>query len=107
MNDEQLRILISVADHGSFSSAEESCFMTKQSMFKQIAKLEEEVGCPLFIRSKSGVVLSEAGRIFYDGAKKALLAPLWSADKKRVLNYVNRYLSARAAAEGERQSNVL
>lgn len=72
MNDEQLRILISVADHGSFSSAEESCFMTKQSMFKQIAKLEEEVGCPLFIRSKSGVVLSEAGRIFYDGAKKAL-----------------------------------
>ena len=46
-------------------------------------------------------------RLTGDGAKKALLAPLWSADKKRVLNYVNRYLSARAAAEGERQSNVL
>lgn len=46
-------------------------------------------------------------RLTGDGAKKALLAPLWSADKKRVLNYVNRYLSARAAAEGERQCNVL
>ena len=27
-----------------------------------------------------------------DGAKKDLIAPLWSADKKRVLNYLNRYL---------------
>ena len=31
-------------------------------------------------------------RITGDGAKKDLLAPLWSADKKRVLNYLNRYL---------------
>ncbi len=32
-------------------------------------------------------------RLTGDGAKKDLLAPLWSADKKRVLNYVNHYLS--------------
>ena len=31
-------------------------------------------------------------RITGDGAKKDLIAPLWSADKKRVLNYLNRYL---------------
>ena len=31
-------------------------------------------------------------RITGDGAKKDLLAPLWSADRKRVLNYLNRYL---------------
>lgn len=31
-------------------------------------------------------------RITGDGAKKNLLAPLWSADKKRVLNYLNRIL---------------
>ena len=34
-------------------------------------------------------------RITGDGAKKDLIAPLWSADKKRVLNYLNRYLSER------------
>lgn len=45
-------------------------------------------------------------RLTGDGAKKDLLAPLWSADKKRVLNYVNRYLSACAAAERERTENV-
>lgn len=31
-------------------------------------------------------------RITGDGAKKDLIAPLWSADKKRVLNYLNGYL---------------
>lgn len=31
-------------------------------------------------------------RITGDGAKKDLIAPLWSADKKRVLNFLNQYL---------------
>lgn len=31
-------------------------------------------------------------RITGDGAKRSLVAPLWSADKKRVLNYLNRVL---------------
>lgn len=34
-------------------------------------------------------------RITGDGAKKDLIAPLWSADKKRVLNYLNQILSDR------------
>lgn len=32
-------------------------------------------------------------RITGDGAKSELIAPLWSGDKKRVLNYLNKYLS--------------
>lgn len=32
-------------------------------------------------------------RITGDGDKKTLVAPLWSADKKAVLNYLNKYLS--------------
>lgn len=31
-------------------------------------------------------------RITGDGAKRSLVAPMWSADKKRVLNYLNQYL---------------
>lgn len=31
-------------------------------------------------------------RITGDGAKRDLIAPLWSADKKMVLNYLNNYL---------------
>ena len=36
-------------------------------------------------------------RITGDGAKKDLIAPLWSADKKRVLNYLNHYLDRTGA----------
>ena len=32
-------------------------------------------------------------RITGDGAKKDLIAPLWSADKKKTLNYLNKYLN--------------
>ena len=32
-------------------------------------------------------------RITGDGAKRDLIAPLWSADKKRVLNYLNHFLT--------------
>ena len=31
-------------------------------------------------------------RITGDGAKKDLLAPMWSADKKKTLNYLHKYL---------------
>ncbi|MGI6056798.1 MAG: TIGR01212 family radical SAM protein, partial [Bilifractor sp.] len=31
-------------------------------------------------------------RLTGDGPKKLLVAPLWSADKKRVLNMLNRYI---------------
>ena len=34
-------------------------------------------------------------RITGDGAKRDLIAPLWSADKKRVLNFLNSYLKDR------------
>ena len=33
-------------------------------------------------------------RITGDGAKRELVAPLWSADKKRVLNYLNSLLQS-------------
>lgn len=39
----------------------------------------------------AGVVVH---RITGDGAKRDLVAPLWSADKKRVLNHLNKYLKA-------------
>ena len=35
-------------------------------------------------------------RITGDGAKKDLIAPLWSADKKKTLNYLNQFLQQKA-----------
>lgn len=39
-------------------------------------------------------------RLTGDGAKRSLIAPLWSADKKRVLNYINKRLDAEHIIQG-------
>ena len=39
-------------------------------------------------------------RITGDGAKKELLAPLWSGDKKRVLNTINKYFEENKVLQG-------
>lgn len=41
-------------------------------------------------------------RITGDGYKKTLIAPLWSADKKRVLNYINNQLESRNIIQGSK-----
>ncbi len=43
-------------------------------------------------------------RLTGDGAKRDLIAPLWSADKKRVLNEISRRFSADHFDQGERYS---
>ena len=39
-------------------------------------------------------------RITGDGDKRSLIAPLWSGDKKRVLNYINRYFEEHDVKQG-------
>ena len=39
-------------------------------------------------------------RLTGDGAKKELLAPLWSGDKKRVLNTINKYFEEQDVRQG-------
>ena len=40
-------------------------------------------------------------RLTGDGAKRDLIAPLWSADKKKVLNYINKEISNSNLRQGE------
>lgn len=42
-------------------------------------------------------------RITGDGAKRDLIAPLWSADKKRVLNYINRIMDERDVRQSAKE----
>lgn len=72
MNDRQLRLFLIVADHGSFSSAEATAFVSKQALIKQINALEDEIGVPLFLRSNEGLSLTPAGERFCRGAKEML-----------------------------------
>lgn len=68
MDDEQIRLFLLVSEKGSFSKAEEAGYISKQAIMKQINRLEDEIGCTLFERTKKGVRLSGAGQVFHDGA---------------------------------------
>ena len=48
-------------------------------------------------RIKHDVVIH---RLTGDGDKRSLIAPLWSADKKRVLNYINKYFDENNVIQG-------
>ena len=47
-----LKSFIAVADEKSISVAAKHLFISQQSLSKQIAKLEEELGTQLFVRSR-------------------------------------------------------
>lgn len=72
MNSEQLKTFLTIVEVGSFSAAEDICYISKQAMYKQIANLEQETGCVLLERSHTGVRPTNAGKIFFEGAKKLL-----------------------------------
>jgi LysR family hca operon transcriptional activator len=69
-----LRYFIAVAEEGSLTvAAEKRLFTAQPSLSRQIRDLESEVGVPLLIRGPRGVELTDAGRVFLDHARIALL----------------------------------
>ncbi len=72
MDSQQLKAFICIAECGSFSKAEEKFFLSKQSLIRQMNALEVEVGAKLIIRNSQGIILTDAGKTFYEGAKELM-----------------------------------
>ena len=64
MEMHQLRYFAKVAELGNVTRAAEACFVSQPSLSQQLAKLERELGQPLFERLGRGVRLTEAGQTF-------------------------------------------
>ena len=64
MEMHQLRYFAKVADLGNVTRAAEACHVSQPSLSQQIAKLERELGQPLFERLGRGVRLTDAGKMF-------------------------------------------
>lgn len=62
---------IAVAEEGSFSTAAKHLFLSQQSLSKQIARLESELGTELLIRSRP-LRLTQNGKLFLQTAKEML-----------------------------------
>lgn len=65
-----LRYFLAVAEQASFSRAAERCCVSQPTLSVGIAKLEELLKAPLFIRSNRQVRLTPAGSRFLDHARR-------------------------------------
>lgn len=69
---QQLEYFIAASEQGSMSKAATSLFVSQQALSKGIQTLERALGEHLFIRSKTGVTLTDFGCFFSERAIKAL-----------------------------------
>src|SRR3954469_21537354 len=68
----QLRYALAVAETGNFTRAAERSHITQPSLSQQIINLEREVGHKLFHRLGRKAVLTEAGAVFLERARRIL-----------------------------------
>lgn len=61
----QLRYFVAIAEHGTFSKAAAKVHIAQSALSHQLAQLEEELGASLFLRSRRGATLTEAGVLFH------------------------------------------
>ena len=67
-----MRYVVSVAEYGNFSQAAAACHVGQPALSQQIARLEREIGVPLFYRNSRGAVPTEAGKEYVRRAKVIL-----------------------------------
>ncbi|MBQ8528583.1 MAG: LysR family transcriptional regulator [Clostridia bacterium] len=68
----QLKYFCDAAESENFSRTAEKYKVPTSNISQTVKRLEDELGVKLFRRSPNRVTLSKEGRIFYDGAKRAL-----------------------------------
>src|SRR3954447_8636912 len=67
-----MEAFVRVVDAGSFSGAAKQLRIGQPAVSKTIAQLEERLGVRLLLRSTHGLAPTEAGRNFYDRAKRSI-----------------------------------
>ena len=72
MSIRQLRTLLAIQDHGSFSAAAAASHITHAAVSQQMKALERHAGRPLFVRRHQALDLTEAGIAYLPVVQHAL-----------------------------------
>ena len=72
MDTRQIEYILQIAEENNITKAAEKLFITQSALNQQLLKLERELGTPLFQRTKNKWCLTDAGRIYVEGARKMM-----------------------------------
>lgn len=72
MDIKQINYFVSIVEHGSFSNAARSLFITQPTLSQAIKKMEAELGTSLFLQHNNGITLSSSGKLLYEEGKQIL-----------------------------------
>lgn len=72
MEFRQLQYILTIAREGSLLAASEKLFITPSALSQFVGRLENELGTPLFKRTRSGWVPTYAGKIYLEMAEDIL-----------------------------------
>jgi DNA-binding transcriptional LysR family regulator len=80
-----LRYFVVAGEEEHFGGAADRLHVVRPAVTRQIRQVEEEIGCALFERLKSGVRLTEAGRSFLEEARQLLSQLERGIDRTRLV----------------------
>lgn len=98
MDLEQLRQLVAVDEAGTMSGAAQRAHITQPSLSRSMQRLEADLGCELFDRTRNSARLNEAGRIAVEHARDVLAAEQRMRDALDELARKKRTLRVAAVA---------
>ncbi len=74
MDLQQLKVFREAARSGGFTRASNELRLSQSTVSLHIKRLEEELGCPLFLRAKKRVYLNDAGRLLLEHSERIFSA---------------------------------
>lgn len=72
MNLKQLEYIIAIAEEKNITKAADKLFLTQSALNQQLLKLEKELETPLFYRTRTECIPTQAGEIYLTAARKML-----------------------------------
>ena len=73
MNLKRLKYFVKIVEVGSLTQAAAVLYIAQPALSQQVANLESELDQQLLIRTKRGVMPTEAGKVLYSHARSILL----------------------------------
>ena len=71
MTDKELLYIKTIAEEHNITKAAEKLHVAQPSLTQCIKRIEKSLDCPLFYRKKTGLVLTDGGKLYYETACRA------------------------------------